>query len=150
MKIIARILTRLRRPAPAYRGWQDFELGTYVTDPAPAANRSTPAVTLHDLLPDLLPWQEELLRVQGWDVRNRMLQANRRPEDARITIHGDPAPEHARLTVYGIPVRLLPNIPIEEMLVEVTDRIGVPPPGWVDNSVAIRRVISWPEQRASL
>jgi hypothetical protein len=107
--VIARLIRRaLRRPAPAYRGWQDLELGTYVTAPAPPDLVIEIPITL-PAMPDLLPWQENLLRDRGWMVRDGMLQAHRRPEDARITICGDPAPEHEGLQVWGIPVRLVPQ-----------------------------------------
>lgn len=34
---LARLITR--RQPPTYRGWQDFEVGTYVTDPAPVERK---------------------------------------------------------------------------------------------------------------
>jgi hypothetical protein len=62
MKTLIRLARRLlRRPAPAYRGWQDFELGTYVTDPAPVER-----TMWIDILPDLVPYQEAMLRHQAW------------------------------------------------------------------------------------
>jgi hypothetical protein len=117
MKTLIRLARRLlRRPAPAYHGWQDFELGTYVTDPAPVER-----VKYVDIMPDLSRWQEAMLKHHAWLVRNQMLTAHRRPEDARISIHNAEQTRDS-LTVFGIPIRLDPSIPPGEVHIQTTDR----------------------------
>lgn len=116
----ARLVTR--RQPPDYRGWQDFELGTYVTDPAPVERRPIPSVgyvALDEIL-GLQPWQEDTLRVYSARVRERMLQEHRRPQDARITIHGPK--KVTGLTAFGIPVVVDPAIPLLRVDVELLDR----------------------------
>lgn len=63
----ARLVTR--RQPPKHHGWQDFELGTYVTDPAPVER-----TMWIDILPELLPHQEAMLRHQVWNEERAALR----------------------------------------------------------------------------
>ena len=108
-----------RRPAPAHHGWQDFEVGTYVVDPAPVEH-----VKYVDILPDLQPWQDALLRAYAPNVRYALNAAERRPEEALIHIHNDKRVDG--LTVYGIPVRLDPRVPPGEVQVEMKPDLQFP------------------------
>src|SRR5690349_15750911 len=68
---------------------------------------------------DLQPWQEEVLMRVAPRIREQILAAYGRPEDARISIGDDrlDGPDD-RMTVFGIPVRLDPRVPRDEVWIE--------------------------------
>lgn len=120
----ARLVTR--RQPPAYRGWQDFELGTYVTDPAPVER-----VKYVDILPNLSRWQEEMLKHQVWGLRHRLLQDNLRPEDFTVSIRPDDNSRNHQpvpLTIFGMPVRFDPNMPRDQVRIEQKPHFQPAPP----------------------
>jgi hypothetical protein len=126
MKTLIRLARHLlRRPAPAYRGWQDFELGKYVTDPVPAER-----VKYVDIMPDLSRWQEEMLKHQVWGLRHRLLQDSLRPEDFTVALRpdGPPRPHPVPLTIFGIPVRLDANVPRGTIRLESKPHFQPAPP----------------------